>query len=532
MSRKNFKDRKIRLCIYLFKNNCVSFDDVIKNGSSLTEYRIKGFSREEMSLFVKTSVSFQPKWIRFFNGFLIRNIEGVFNSSSSAILLVRHAGRIFAFTFGYGRSFLNLNLVEDNFGLKVALNSIDINKIRSVDIKNLDTVVRQSKIQTSQVGTIDNFGLNIDRDILNAVTGLSNDEAFGKQISGAVSLHISIAIKIDKLPELCSKLLEKFDEKSYKERFPWVDHINEVKNPILKEELDEFLINAIRNKNFEGIFLAIPEIVDWKRVYGFKYKASDEEVREDIDIRDVLPSDEEMEYKVSINWLKRKEVLCVGPENEEVIYKWPLYRCINYEIKKNGADGAIYLLTAGKWFKIDTDYVTSVSESIKEIPEYSNLNFPEHEGEFEEDYNKKVCNVNQDRCILMDGKNIHYGGGQSRVEFCDLFIDKKDFIHVKRFRGSACLSHLFFQGHNSAYLLLTDEKFVRELNKKLPEGWKFSESDQIKAADYLVVFAIISKVKKGIKEIIPFFSRVSLLQIYRRLKIYGYNVALAKIESK
>lgn len=529
MARKKSKDKKRRLCIYLFKDSCSGFDDALKDASVLTSYSIKGFSDDVMSLYVKGSNSFLPKWLSFFDGFLKKKIENVFNSSSSAVLLVKHEERIFAFTFGYGRSFLNLNLVEDNFGLKVALNSIDANKIRGVDIENLDTVVRHSKVQTSQVGTIDNFGLNIDRDILNAVTGLSNESSLGKQISGAMSLHVSIPVKVDGLPEFSTFLLKKFAEKSYKERFPWVDHITDVKNPALSDELNGLLVKAIHEKNFEQLFLAIPEVVDWELVHGFKYKPSDEEVKEDIDIRDVLPPDEDLKDKVSIGWLKCKTVLCVSSDSEEPIYSWSLYNCINYEVKRNGKDSSIYLLNAGKWFKIDTEYVRSVSGDIENIPEYSNFQFSKHEGEPEGDYNKKVYDANKQRCVLMDKKFIHYGGGQNKVEFCDLFIDKKDFIHVKRFRGSACLSHLFFQGHNSAYLLLTDIGFLKEVNKKLPQGWKFSESAQIRSADFEVVFAVISKVKKGVKDIFPFFSKVSLLQIYKQLKAYGYKVSIAKI---
>lgn len=532
MVRKKSKDNKRRLCVYLFKDSCSSLEDVLKDSSALVKYPIKGFAEDVMALFIKGSVPFLPKWLNFFDGFLDKDIEGLFNSSSSAVLLVKHEERFFAFTFGYGRSSLNLNLVEDNFGLKVALNSINADKIRSVDIKNLDTVVRHSKVQTSQAGTVDNFGLNIDRDILNAVTGLSNDEVLGKQVSGAVSLYISIPVKVDGLPPLCTKLLEKFREKTYKERFPWVDHITDVKNTTLIEELNSLLIKAIHDKDFERLFLAIPEIINWELVQGFKYKPSDEEVREDIHIADVLPPDEELREKVNLGWLKRKQVLCVSSDNEEVIYNWSFYKCINYEIKKSDKDGFNYLLTAGKWFKIDTDYVNSVSEEIKDIPEYSNFQFPEHEGETESDYNKRVYESDKKRCVLMDKKNIVYGGGQSRIEFCDLFIDKRDFVHVKRFRGSSALSHLFFQGLNSAFLLLTDFGFLKKVNKELPQTWRFSEPTQVRAFGYEVVFAVISKVKKGVKDIFPFFSKVSLLQVYKQLKAYGYNVSIAKIEVK
>jgi len=529
MSRKKSDEKKFRLSVFLFKESCTTIQDALKDEAILTKHSIKGFKEDDMVLFVKDSRNFPPKWLSFFDGYLSAEIEHVFNASSSAVLLVKHNKRIFGFTFGYGRGFLNLNQVEDDFGLKVALNSIDADKIRSVDIKNLDTVVRHSKVQTSQVGTVDNFGLNIDRDILNAVTGLSNDADFGKQISGAVSLHLSIAIKVDNLAGLCVKLLKKFSDKSYKESFPWVDHVSYVKNKAVISDLDGLLVKAIIEKDFERLFLAVPEIVDWEQVQGFKYKENDEDVREDIKIDDVLPSDSDLKDVVGIGWLCRNHVLCVGANNDEVIDEWPLYDCINYEVKLGGNDSSNFLLTAGKWFKIDTGYAVSVADEIKDIPEYKSFVFLEHEDEKEGDYNKKVADSNKARCFLMDKKLIPYGGGQSKIEFCDLLIDKKDFVHVKRFRGSACLSHLFLQGHNSAFLLRTDVGFLKKVNKELPKALRFSETSQIEASGYEVVFAVISKVKKGVRDIFPFFSKVSLLQVYKQLRAYGFNVSIAKI---
>jgi uncharacterized protein (TIGR04141 family) len=529
MGRKKSEERKYRLSVFLFKEDCAHLKDALKQGLPLAKYRIKGFSADQMVLYVKGSKSFLPKWLSFFDGFLAQEVKNVFNSSSSAVLLVKHDKRVFAFTFGYGRGFLNLNLVEDNFGLKVALNSIDPDKMRSVDIKNLDTVVRQSKVQVSQAGTVDNFGFNIDRDILNAVTGISNEAALGKQISGATSLHLSVAMKIDTLSSLCTLLLKKFGEKIYKEHFAWVDHISEVKNKGLVGELDSLLVKAIVERNFEQLFLAIPEIIDWEQVQGFKYKESDKETIEDIQIEDVLPSDDKIKEKVNLGWLERKSVLCVGSENEQIIYEWSLYDCINYEIKKGKET---FLLTSGKWFKIDTKYVETVAGEISHIPEYKNFKLLPSEGEREGDYNKRLADSDKKRCFLMDKKLIPYGGGQNKFEVCDVFVDKRDLIHVKRFRGSACLSHLFQQGHNSAFLLRTEGDFVKKVNKVLPPAWRFDESAPLNTSDYEVVFAIISKVKMKVRDVFPFFSKVSLQQVYKQLKAYGYRVSIAKIEMK
>jgi len=532
MTKKKVKVKKRKIAVYLFKEEINDWKSALKEGIVLEEYTIKGYDRNVLCMYAKRSISNLPKWTDFFNEYLEQDIEGLYNASSSAVLFVKQNKRIFAFTFGYGWNFLNLGYAEDTFGLKIALNSIDTDKIRSVNVKNLDTVVRQSNIQTSQVGSVDNFGLNIDKDILNAVTGISNDTSLGNQISGSISLHLSLSIKIDALPGLCSKLLGCFTEMKYKEKFPWVDHITDIKNKLLINELNLLLIEAIHERASEGLFWAVPELIDWESIQGFKYKLSDEELKEDIHIDDVLPQNiEELKSKVNIDWLKKKVVYCIGSENDELVNKWPMYSCINYEVRKQEST---YLLTAGKWFKIDTDYVSSVDDEIKGISEYNNYKLPEFDGKHEKefDYNKRVFDTDNSRCCLMDTKMIPYGGGHSKVEFCDLYIDKKDFVHVKRFRGSACLSHLFFQGFNSAFLLLAENAFVKAVNKELPSTWRFDDRKTIQANKYQVVFAVISKVKKNVKGIFPFFSRVSLLQVYKQLRAYGYKVSIAKINIK
>ena len=51
-------------------------------------------------------------------------------------------------------------------------------------------------------------------------------------------------------------------EKTYRENFPWVDQITEVKSKVKQLELDEKLINCIADRRFERCWLAAPDIID------------------------------------------------------------------------------------------------------------------------------------------------------------------------------------------------------------------------------------------------------------------------------
>lgn len=518
------KVKKYRLSIYLIKENYTNFDDILKDRSVLNSYKFKNKRTDEIVLYVKSSKSNVPNWVLLFRDLLENKIENLFNSTSAAVLIVKHNERYFAFTFGYGRNLLNLDCIEESFGLRVALNSIDPDKVRSIDIKNIDTVVRHAKVQTSQAGAMDNFGMNVDRDILNGVTGKTNDEFFGKTISGSTAVYLSFPLTVDNFGKLCARLLEKYNDESYKKNFAWVDHIKEVRDRELADKLNDQVIIAIKERSFEHLFLAAPVVVDWEHFERFEYKGSGD-LEEDMLIEKMFPADEQ--EKVSLNLLKEREILFIGSDNQ-IIYRWSVYNCINYEFKK-GIE--TFLLTGGKWFKIDTDYVDSVNKELEGVAEYKNFAFPQYSEMREDEYNKKVSENNKEKCFLMDKNNILFGGGQSKIEFCDLIIHKTDFIHIKRFKGgSSTLSHLFFQGAISARLFLSSQPFRKLVNGFLPNDWKFPLS--VKALDYEIVFAIISKATEGIKDILPFFSKISFLQTYNQLILFGYKVSIVKIGMK
>lgn len=129
----------------------------------------------------------------------------------------------------------------------------------------------------------------------------------------------------------------------------------------------------------------------------------------------------------------------------------------------------------------------------------------------------------------MDRQLVKHGGGHSAIEFCDLMTDDKKLVHVKRYSGSAQLSHLFAQGAVSGELFVQDAQFREKLNEKLPQGHKLADpAEQPDPREYEIVFAIVV----GSDDLdIPFFSKVSLRNARRRLRGYGYTVTKKRIAS-
>src|SRR5690606_10645263 len=112
-------------------------------------------------------------------------------ASASGLLILKAAERYFALSFGFGRNFLDPSKIERRFGLKVALNRIDAQQIRSLDTKTFEDMVVSKTTQTSKNAELSNFGVDAVRDLLRAVTGKPSDESLGRTITGSDALVLT-----------------------------------------------------------------------------------------------------------------------------------------------------------------------------------------------------------------------------------------------------------------------------------------------------------------------------------------------------
>ena len=69
-----------------------------------------------------------------------------------------------AFTFGYGRFLLNAGYFEQDFGLKTALNTLNHQSLRSVELHTLEDQPIQKKSQATRGSEASVFGILITHD--------------------------------------------------------------------------------------------------------------------------------------------------------------------------------------------------------------------------------------------------------------------------------------------------------------------------------------------------------------------------------
>src|SRR5882724_7342302 len=179
--------------------------DLIKPTIGLDHHKIVIGNDATADLFIKPRTSEVPDWARFFDGYVNPQVFGT-NSSIGAALLVNVRSKYFALTFGTGRSLLVPDCWEEKFGLKVTLNSVGEDTLRSMEKDSLDPLLRHTQEQTSRDANAREFGFDIEQDLLRDVTGKPTDPTLGHRVSGHKSLHIRIPVHLNGLPELLEKL--------------------------------------------------------------------------------------------------------------------------------------------------------------------------------------------------------------------------------------------------------------------------------------------------------------------------------------
>lgn len=414
---------------------------------------------------------------------------------------------------------------EERFGLRVTLNSIGENRVRSIDKHTLDTIGRHTKVQASKEAAPSEFGLDIEQDLLRAITGTPNHEALGKTLSGLDALHAVVRMNLDSLRSVLSRYLAQFKEDTYKKTFPWVDQITDVRDAALKHQLDALMLAAVGKGRFDKCWLAVPEPIEWAQIVGFRYRRGRRHaILHDIGFETFLEANEVEADDLTVDLLERREVSAVDPD-DTTKYAWSVYRCIYCEVEHLGET---YLLSGGHWYRVASDFVKQVNDFYRRVRRYE-VELPEFGDETEGAYNERVARDNAATYALMDRQLISVGGGYSKVEFCDLFTRQNDLIHVKRYGGSGVLSHLFSQGVVSGQLLVSDAAFRRAVNALLPRSHRLPDvRNRPDAGTFQVVFAVVSS-ESGKELTLPFFSRLNVKNAVQLLEGYGYKVALAKI---
>ena len=477
----------------------------------------------------------QPRWLSYLSAATDETLPILRNQLNGGVILIqvthRGQGRVLGFTFGNGRTLLELDRIEHDFGLRVVLNSVDPDRLRSVETKVFDDLVLHTARQASRSSPTVTFDIDDTRDLLRAVTGVPRDRTLARRIGGSDSLVMSSNAELDQLGDLSQQLLELYESDEFKVAFGFIDHVRAIRDKRTIEQLDQQLETAIRDGPLidTDLHLAPPEVIDFNVVDGFFYpgeRRDRDAPHDDLVLADFLLA--VGRANATVPHLRRARIRAVDSAGADA-YAWPAYSCLVHEVR-DGAD--VYMLSEGQWFRVHGQFAEQVDDDVRAVATVD-LGWPTAgASEVERDYNERVVATVAD-LAKFDLVPITIPGARTPIEICDV-LARDRLVHVKRRTTSATLSHLFAQGRVAAEAFRFEPEVRDQMRRHLGPGHVLAAT--IPTAEptpdqFEIVFAVVAKNAADLPLGLPFFSKLNLARSAKAIsRTLGYRVAFASIQ--
>jgi uncharacterized protein (TIGR04141 family) len=525
MSR--IKQRQLR--VLLLADDIRDLDDVIRAIPGARVFDVTSDMPYEGRVVIRQSESRIPDWLEFLTPAIDGPMQGLSNSLSGGLLLLRVTGRLFAVTFGQGRTLVSQNAHERGFGLRVVLNAVDPGQVRSIDDRSMEDLVLTRRRQASRAASLDVFGLDVTRDLLRSVTGVPRDRWLGKKITGSDALTCSLAADVSQVGDVCNRLLSIYRSNDYKTHFGFVDNLRKEAQPSLIGELESRLDADLASGDTSHLYLAPPTVVDWEAGAGFVYSSSlSTSQYSDLDFDDFAAS-HRSDWRLTAESLRHTHI-SLRADNGADLDRWPAFNCVIYETE---IGDRLYVLCEGDWYSVERDFAKRVAEDMHSLAE-TRLTLPNATaGETEPEYIERVA-ASPDY-LQMHGKPVGVAGARSPIEFCDLLTNNRELVHIKRRVRSATLSHLFAQGAISAEEFASDAEFRERVRRKIEDvdpAFSAQIPEERPHATHRVVFAIISQHKGNDPGVLPFFSKLNASNAARHIRRLGLDASVLMVEQE
>ena len=185
--------------LYLAKSEVKDFDSLLSDSArDLIKVGIakKVSSKklgDEAVLYTFTNESKPPKWVKLVEpAFDVPKI--IPGESHCAIAVFKKGESIFALTFSYAHVYLDISKTESEFGLRVAINAVSDDKLRSVEKANIGVAIRDFA-QAAGQRDFKEFGFDDALDLIRKVSGYAANSDFANLVTGAHALKFSKKIK-------------------------------------------------------------------------------------------------------------------------------------------------------------------------------------------------------------------------------------------------------------------------------------------------------------------------------------------------
>lgn len=478
------------------------------------------------------SSSAAPRWLEPVRSILqTTNIPTLLGQSPAGVLVILRGAKTFVVTFGHAWQQLEDSWVEPDFGRRVALNSIPRDQLVEIRAEQVFAKWHVADERAPRASSVDEFGVEFDRDLVAVVEGVPSEPLvglLGKTVRGGTSLRVKVPF--DTLSGLLDKTGALFDSNAYKKVWPEIDNITPVKDQSLIEKLDHQLdADFASGKAQKRIVMFIPSRRDENSqsiesyVFGKLTKLASKTPL--LNISGWLLNLTAHQKLPSVEEAKHSRIHLMDEFKEEVS-AYTIFECFGYELPFNGQQ---YVLSAGIWYEVVPGFLSKINKTANAIlPPKTNLvpwQPPESEGE----YNLRCANSK--KFLFFDAKNVMFGGGQSKFEFCDfLDLKTKSLFFAKIGSRSSGISHLVEQVRRTAELLFsTDDGYRKELVKVFAKLYPAVDTQWLKSrpknGDWNLCLVSLGKNTSQL----PFFARCGLVRLYKDLAERGHSVAFTAV---
>ena len=359
MTRKE-KLKTTQISLFLNNDSTKKCEDCLKENLKYEDYPLNSKIGLEGKIFVHKSDPKSPSWQDELNQLSAKEIEFSKNVPNKAVVVVKRGNRFFSITYGYGRAMLNDSKIVRNFGLKVAANLIDKDRIRSVNITSIEDVIVSSQRQSSIYASQDLFDLDTRKNLLQSVSGAPSQESVATFLVGTDSLVASRKMSITDIKESIDYYFSSYKKDDYKNNgFSWLDNILEVREKTLKSDLDGQLDKNIT----KGIYptIAPNTLLDWENIEGFFLTGTGKKEKEfsiEIDSNAYF-SKIKSKTKLPrsfVSFLKRHKLVTKYKDRDEERTVGSLYSSLVFELEYKNEK---YILCYGSWYNVDSDFYSS-----------------------------------------------------------------------------------------------------------------------------------------------------------------------------
>lgn len=541
-----------QISVYLGKEQ-VTFDTIIDPNSGLAQkpglrsfnFEVDGFQCR-FYYFEKVSAKDTPPWLEFVSEQASPGDPLKFQGTSrspNGLLLLSMKNRTFAAAFGRSAaSCLLMKAVEPDFGIKTAMNMCGNEELRQTKTQSTAAAVAHIDRQLSKPSEAFVFGLSEAEDLKYISAQLKGEKNVTLQGRDNLTIKVIGDEKLTwaRLIKRCDDFLTKYKSKDYEKLFPNYRNFRAA-NDLEIARLDDLLIQALKDRGFEKLQLAVPEFLADDE-FSFSYTNYDKKENQIYAYLDLAQLDVHLKLDdVTIKRLDDRRIYAYSAiENRILDHKWwSLYSALIFEAKLGQK---YFILNGGQWSQVDPAFYSSIQDFIKntvreERPQrlYLNIDITDAAAKknLEAVFNAEVVK-RRPTAILFDKAKLRIGAGRKDKEFCDV-LDMEDdgvirIINAKPYKDGTSIVYLFSQAKFYCDAFISDETFladIRDYIANCPSAWKAkylayikpNQEENIGSNYRLCLWLLYDKTQtKPEKENIPLIAQYELKLMHDHLR--------------